>query len=249
LIQVRSNPPSKGYGAPERVTPARLIGLTLSETCGRESVARIVSLTFVLTVGVLVLAGSASAGLLSGVLPGVVAPADTPSSGSCEETVTQPFARWGDSANYVLMPGGTFEPGVASWSLSKGGRIVRGNESFYVHAPGDAYALELPPGSSALTPPNCFAFGDWKLRFFVAGSGGRVRVNIVVRSLLLGSLSTLDGGTVRGGSTWQPSPEVRLAVTNLTGLVAVDAVSVRFTSTGSSTVRIDDAYLDPWKVT
>jgi hypothetical protein len=212
-------------------------------------VARIVSLVVVLTGAVLVLAGSSSAALLSGVLPGLVAPADTPSADSCDKSVSQPFARWGDRANYVLMPGGTFEPGGAAWTLSKGGRIVRGNEPFYVHAAGDSYSLELPPGSSALTPPNCFAFGDWKLRFFVAGSGGKVRVNIVVRSLLLGPLSILDGGTVRAGSTWQPSPEVRLTLSNLTGLLAVDAISVRFTSTGTSSVRIDDAYLDPWKVT
>jgi hypothetical protein len=209
-------------------------------------VARIVSLIVVLTVAALALTGSASAGLLSGVLPGLVAPADTPTT--CDTRVSKPFARWGDRANYVLMPGGTFEPGAAPWTLSKGGRIVRGNESFYVNAASDANSLELPPGSSALTPPNCFAFGDWKLRFFAAGSGGRVRVNIVVRSVLLGAVSILDGGTVRAGSTWQPSPEVRLTVTNLTGLLAVDAISVRFTSTGSSTVRIDDAYLDPWKV-
>ena len=83
----------------------------------------------------------------------------------------------------------------------------------------------------------------------VAGSGGKLRVNIVVRSLLLGPLSILDGGTVLAGSTWQPSPEVRLTLSNLTGLLAIDAISVRFTSTGTSNVRIDDAYLDPWKVT
>jgi hypothetical protein len=212
-------------------------------------VARIVSLIGVLSAAALMLAGSSSASLLSGVLPGVVAPADTPASGSCETAASQPFARWGDRANYVLMPGGTFESGATPWALSKGARIVRGNETFYVHAATDSQALELPPGSSALTPPNCFAFGDWKLRFFVAGSGARVRVTLVVRSLLLGAVSVLDGGTVRGGSTWQPSPEVRLTLTNLTGLVAVDAVSVRFTSTGTSSVRIDDAYLDPWKVT
>ena len=211
--------------------------------------ARIISLVVVLTGAVLVLAGSSSAALLSGVLPGLVAPADTPAPGSCEKSVSQPFARWGDRANYVLMPGGTFEPGGAAWALSKGGRIVRGNESFYVHAPGESYALELPPGSSALTPPNCFAFGDWKLRFFTSGSGGRVRVTVVVRSVLLGAVSILDGGTVRSGSAWQPSPEIWLTLTNLTGLLAIDAISVRFTSTGSGTVRIDDAYLDPWKST
>lgn len=210
--------------------------------------ARIVSLALLVVSFALGLAGSAQGALLSGVLPGIVSPSDTPAKSSCDKTTSKPFARWGDSASYVLMPGGAFEPGSPAWTLSGGARVVRGNETFYVNGAGDAYSLELPVGSSALTPPNCYAFGDWKMRFFVAGSNGRVRVTVVVKSLL-GVLSVLDAGTVRGGSSWQPSPELQLTLTNLTGLVAVDAVSFRFSSVGSSTVRVDDAYLDPWKGT
>jgi hypothetical protein len=183
-------------------------------------------------------------GLLSGVLPGLVSPSDTPSS--CDTTVSQPFARWGDRNNYVLVPGGSFESGASGWKLAGGAKVVSGNESFYVHSSADRYSLYLPSGSSATTPPMCFAAGDWHVRFLSAGSG-TVRVKIVVKSAL-GLLSVLDGGSVSSGSTWKPSPQVGLLLTNICGLLATDSISLRFVPANTSGLRIDDVYLDPWKV-
>lgn len=191
------------------------------------------------------LATPAQAGLLSGVLPGIVSPSDTPST--CETNVSQPFARWGDKSYYVLVPGGSFEPGSPAWKLGGGAKIVAGNETFYVRSTADRYALYMPAGSTVTTPPMCFAPGDWKLRFFAKGSGGAVRVKIVVKSVL-GVLSVLDGGTVRSGSTWQPSPAVNLLLSNITSILATDSISLRLT-TGAAAVRLDDVYLDPWKST
>jgi hypothetical protein len=182
-------------------------------------------------------------GLLSGVLPGLVSPSDTPAT--CDESASQPFKRWGDSNYYVLVPGGAFEPGGPGWKLSGGAKIVAGNEPYYVHSSSDRYSLYLPSGSTATTPPMCFDLGDWHLRFLSAGSGS-VRVKIVVKSLL-GVLSVLDGGTVSSGSTWRPSPEVGLLLTNLCGLLATDSISLRISPMKTAGLRIDDVYLDPWK--
>jgi hypothetical protein len=145
------------------------------------------------------------------------------------------------------MPGGSFEPGDAAWKLSGGAKVVPGNEPFYVRN-RRGYSLELPPGSSATTPPMCFTFGDWKLRFFAVGAPGKLRVKVNVKSLL-GVLSGLDAGTMSTGTTWQPSPEMGLLLTNLTGLLAVDSISLTFVQMGTTTLRIDDGYLDPWKST
>ena len=183
-------------------------------------------------------------GLLSGVLPGLVSPSDTPAV--CDGSVVQPFARFGDSNNYVLVPGGAFENGDRAWKLSGGAKVVRGNETFYVNDRSDQQSLYLPGGSIATSPPMCFDPGDWHVRFFVAGSGS-VRVKVVVKSLL-GVLSTLDGGTVRAGSSWKPSPEVELLITNLCGVLATDSVSLRLSPVDDSVVRVDDVYLDPWRV-
>jgi hypothetical protein len=202
---------------------------------------------FVLVAALCALAPAAPAqaeGLLSGVLPGLVSPSDTPST--CDTTVSQPFARWGDGNYYVLAPGGAFESGDPAWKLNGGAKVVRGNESFYVHSRTDQQSLFLPDGSTATSPAMCFAPGDWHFRFFVAGTGS-VRVKVVVKSLL-GVVSTLDGGTVKAGSTWKPSPEVELLLSNVCGILATDSVSLRLTPAGDSNLRIDDVYLDPWKV-
>jgi hypothetical protein len=183
-------------------------------------------------------------GLLSGVLPGVVSPSDTPDV--CEAEIVQPFTRWGDFNNYVLVPGGAFEAGGPAWKLNGGAKVVRGNETFYVNGRSDQHSLFLPDGSVATSPAMCFDPGDWHFRFFVAGSGS-VRVKVQVRSVL-GVLSVLDGGTARAGSTWRPSPEIGLLITNVCSVLATDSVSVRFSPVGDSDIRIDDVYLDPWRV-
>jgi hypothetical protein len=209
-----------------------------------NSVVKRPSILLATVVAATAFATPAQAGLLSGTLPGLVSPSDTPSS--CDANVSQPFKRWGDSSSYVLVPGGSFEPGSPAWKLGAGAKIVSGNEPFYVHSTADRYSLYLPASTTVTTPPMCFAAGDWKLRFFANG-GGTVRVKIVVKSLL-GVLSVLDGGTVKNGSTWQPTPAVGLLLSNVTGILATDSISLRLTS-GATPVRIDDVYLDPWKST
>jgi hypothetical protein len=205
-------------------------------------VAKRLSIVLGTTVAAVVLATPAQAGLLTGLLPGLVSPADSPST--CDTNMSQPFRPWGDSANYVLTPGGSFEPGGPEWTLRRGARVVRGNEHFYVNSRSDRHSLYMPSGSSVDTPPMCFAAGDWKMRFFGTG-GGKVRVQVRVRSLL-GVLSVLDGGTMRSGRTWRPSPEIGLLVTNVGGILATDSISFRLIARDGS-VRVDDVYLDPFK--
>jgi hypothetical protein len=201
-------------------------------------------LVFIAALCLLVPATPAQAGgLLSGVLPGLVSPSDTPAV--CDTDASQPFARFGDKRYYVLTPGGSFEPGSPAWKLSGGAKIVSGNEPYYVHSSADRYSLYLPAGSSVTTPPMCFGLGDWHVRFFSAGSG-TLRVKIVVKSLL-GVLSVLDGGTVSSGSTWKPSSDVQLLLTNICGVLATDSISLRFTPANTAGIRIDDVYLDPWR--
>jgi hypothetical protein len=187
-------------------------------------------------------APSAKPGLL--LPPAPVSPCDVPSA--------QVFSPWGDSAYYKLVPGGSFEPESFPWLLSRGAKVVAGNEPFYVNAPGDSRSLYLPSGSSAYSPPACFGLGHWNLRFFAVNAGARtstLRVSVVVMHLL-GTLSILDGGTVSHTGVWQPSPKIGLLVSTLTSPLGGRSISLRFTPTGSGAAwRIDDVYLDPWKGT
>jgi hypothetical protein len=185
----------------------------------------------------------AHAGLLSGVLPGLVSPSDTPAT--CDNAASQPFARWGDTSNYVLVPGGSFESGTTGWTLSGGAAVAKGNEPY---AAG-SHSLALPAGSSAVTPATCYATGDLKMRFFARSSGSSasyLQVKVIVKSLC-GLLTILDGGQVSTNSVWVPSPKLALTITNLTSLVSTDSVSFKFVPAGSASWQIDDVYLDPFK--
>jgi len=166
----------------------------------------------------------------------------------CDTSVVQPFTPWGDQSSYVLIPGGSFEAGTTSWTRTGEASIAKGNETYFVHSTADSHSLVLPPGSSVTTPSMCFATGDWHLRLFAVNTGtpSSLKVTIIVRSLI-GVLSVLDGGKVSSTGSWQPSDQIQLTLTNVTGLVGTQAVSFRFTPTGySGSWRIDDVYLDPW---
>ena len=186
----------------------------------------------------LILAPSAKAGILS-----------TGAASYCDPYSSQVFQDWGDRANYMLMPGGSFEVGAPSWNLSGGAKLVAGNEPFYLHSRNDRRSLYMPNGSSASTPTMCFAAGDWHLRFLAVGPsrGAHLHVSVTVNSLL-GVVSILDGGTIASDGAWKPTPEVSLLLTNVGGLLTTKAVSFRFTASDGAS-QIDDVYLDPWKDT
>jgi hypothetical protein len=165
-------------------------------------------------------------------------------------TASRVFAPWGDHSNYLLVPGGAFEAGMPSWSLSGGARVVAGNEPNFVRDAADSRSLYVPSGGSALSPTVCFGLGDWHARFFVRNVGsarGSLKVDVAVKSLL-GLVSLLDGGTVSASGEWSPSPRVGLTLTNLCSLLGVRAISFRFRAVGSGAAfQVDDVYLDPWK--
>jgi hypothetical protein len=195
-----------------------------------------------ITLAALAVASTAQGGLIS-----------TGSASYCSPTATQAFASWGDQRNYTLLPNGSFENGSTSWALSSGAKVVAGNEPFHLNGRSDSHSLLLPAGSSAYSATMCFALGDWHLRFLMRNVGsqtGSLRVTVIVPSLLGGLLTILDGGTVSGNGTWQPSPRVQLLLSNVTSLLGTKAVAFRFTPTGrDAAYQIDDVYLDPRKST
>jgi hypothetical protein len=194
-------------------------------------------------IAALALAQTARAGLIG-----------TGSASYCDSEPRQVFERWGDFAMYSRLSNGSFENGSASWYLSGGARVVSGNEPFYVTGNrSDSHSLLLPAGSSAYSGTVCFALGDWHLRLLmrnVGSSSGALRVQVIVPSLLGGLLTVLDGGTVRAGGAWAPSPRLELLLSNVTSLLGTRAVAFRFTPVGAAAAfQIDDVYLDPWKCT
>jgi hypothetical protein len=164
----------------------------------------------------------------------------------CPDPTTRPFLPWSDYARYAQVPDGGFEAGAAGWSIAGGAKVVSGNNPFYLRSPGDRRSLQLPAGSSATSPPMCISLLSSKMRFVATGSSGsRLKVQIVYRGILSSTLGVLDGGTVDSSGAWAPSPEVGM----LGGVLPLLTQSVQFrlVATGG-TSRVDDLFLDPWKL-
>jgi hypothetical protein len=154
------------------------------------------------------------------------------------------FAAFGDTAQYYLAPGGSFE-GTLGWARS-GAAIVAEADPFRLTGLADTHALRLRAYSWAITPKLCVSPETPHLRFVVKarGSGG---LDVEVR--LYGSdgeVTDSSSGSVSESDHvgWSPSRTVDLKVDNLapgeTGLV-----DVRFESKGDW--RVDDVFVDPYR--
>ncbi len=177
-------------------------------------------------------AGTARAGLITGLL-----------GGNCGATLPV-FAPWGDFAGYYYAPNGGFENGSAGWSLAGGAAVVtQSNEPWYLAGFG-SHALSIPNGGSASISV-CYGVTYPGVRFFAAGTGGSATIHVrVISHSLLGVLSVLDGGTFTAGQQWSPSPKVSSLFSALASPLGTKSMQLQFT-VESGSAQIDDLFVDP----
>lgn len=189
----------------------------------------------------------ALAGLALLVAPGASAQAAIVSTSACNgAALTQPFAAWGDTNTYELVPGGDFEGSLSGWTLSGGARKVAGSEPFAATGTLGSSSMYLPAGSSVESPFTCVNAAYPTFRFFGRNDGllSTVLVSVVYKLPLGGELTVPVGAVALSGS-WSPTLPM------LTASVATGALSggntqvaLRFTAlTGGS--QIDDVFIDP----
>lgn len=162
-------------------------------------------------------------------------------------TTAMPFQRWGDTRNYYLLQGGSFEGGTNGWSLYGNASVQWGtNSPFGVWGGGNA-ALKAAPGATVVAPSFCAADDEPYVRFFYkapADSGAALKVTI---TMWRGSNTTSIQYWAWGGSnSWQVSPLVDLPDIAGTGS---RTVSIKFEPVNSRSAEwlIDDLSVDPWK--
>jgi hypothetical protein len=161
---------------------------------------------------------------------------------------SQVFARWGDSSQYNLAPGGSFEAGAAAWSLSGRASVVSGNEPWKVAGAGHTRSLKLPPGASATSPTICVGLEHPTIRFFAKNNSALLSTLSVevITETSLGLTVPVPVGVMLPSGQWKPSPKF-LVVANLLPLLPGEHTPVRFrvTSIGTGTWSVDDFYVDP----
>jgi hypothetical protein len=173
-----------------------------------------------------------------------------PASGCPAAELTNPFAPWGDLADYQLAPGGDVEDGGASWSLTGGADAVEGNETFNVTSSADRLSLRLPGSSSATTARMCIGIESPSYRLFVKRSGGSSASRLVAEIVYddaEGNEVVVPSGTISADDEWMPSPSLPTVVNVLAPAQgnALD-MSLRFTAVGGGVWSIDDVYVDPF---
>ncbi len=190
---------------------------------------------------------AAAAALGVFVLSGTSAHAAIISTDACDNAaLTQPFAPWGDTSQYKLVPGGSFETGSAGWTLAGGARIVGGSEPFGAAGSVGAASVQIPAGGSAQSPFTCVDAAYPTFRFFGRNQGllSTMLVSVVYRLPLLGQVAVPVGAVALSGN-WAPSLPM-LTASVVTGALSkgTTQVALRFTAlTGRS--EIDDVFVDP----
>jgi hypothetical protein len=168
------------------------------------------------------------------------------STGACNEAaLSQPFAQWGDTNSYELVPQGDFEGSLSQWTLGGGASRAPESEPYGVTGEVGHYSLALPAGASAQSPYTCVNASYPSFRFFARNEGllSTVLVQVVYKTVL-GPVA-LPLGAVALSSTWQPTLPM-LTGSVVGGLLSggTAQVALRFTAlTGES--RIDDIFIDP----
>jgi hypothetical protein len=178
--------------------------------------------------------------------------AGAPAAGCPVAAVSNPFAPWGDDADYQLAPAGDVEDKGASWSLTGGARAVKGNETFMVSSPLDELSLRLPGEASATTDRMCIGAEHPSFRFFAKRSGGspagRLLVDVVFDDAS-GRERSLAVGSVAPSSAWAPSSALPTMVEAIAPTPdETTELSFRFTPQGGGIWSVDDVYVDPHRI-
>lgn len=162
------------------------------------------------------------------------------------------FSRWGDTADYFLMPDGGFEAGN-EWVLGWGASVTTGNESWNVRSATDTRSLRLPTGGRAESRTICVARGEETVRMFVKNPGvwgAYLRVTVNVRNPANGlwNATYFDVASTSLPTGWQPLKPITIPTT--WGYTGQQEMTVVLESWGTlATWQVDDVYVDPFRST
>lgn len=171
--------------------------------------------------------------------------AGTP-AGCAPSPTSTPFAQFGDSAEYSLVPGGSFESGAPGWSLTNS-TVVSGNESYEVG--GGTQSLAIQPNGVAVSPSVCVSTADPTFRFFArrtSGSWGVLKV-ILRWTDSFGVTHDTTVAALQTGASWTPTSALKLAG-DLPLWQPGSTLSVKLVfqpEQHGGAWAIDDVYMDP----
>jgi hypothetical protein len=192
-----------------------------------------------------------AARLVTVTLLGVLASTGVAAARACQPPApVSPFAQWGDTSGYFLVPGGSFDSGTSGWALNRAA-LGAGGSGFDFGSVSASRSLTISAGGSAISPSLCLNNTMPSLRFFARelapGSDLRVQVTSTGGFLIPVTITVTD---LRDGSmpTWAPTGRVALLSVQLPPGGSLPAV-LKFQVPGATGAwQIADIYVDPYRV-
>jgi hypothetical protein len=165
-------------------------------------------------------------------------------------SISAPFSQWGDSNDYFLASGGSFEgtEDQLGWTLSNA-TLTSGNEPFLVNDSGDSQSLTIAGGGSATSPFFCVDNTMSSLRFFAQqlSAGGGLRVQALVQTS--SGVTTEPLARLLDGSTpdWAPTDPIPVDTSSLADGQTLTLALKFIVRSPSASWQIDDVYVDPYR--
>lgn len=185
----------------------------------------------------------AAAMILSAV--SVVGVGGTAMASPCEARNTSAaFSWWGDSNQYFLANGGSFEANSTRWNMWNGGTRAWGESPFGYAGPG-SQSLYLPSWAGALSPAICVFENEESLRF--AYKAPRPGATLQVWIEISGPQGYAYTNTYMTASSWWWDVSPIIPMPNLRDADGRQWVSIFMMPVDNSGAwQVDDVMIDPW---
>jgi hypothetical protein len=199
-------------------------------------------LLVVRTISLAAAAALATVGLTVAVSPAEAASLSVDTSACSNPMLSQPFAAWGDTSEYTLVPGqspGSFNG--ADWQLSGGAKVV----TVTLANGSTSTVLDLPSGSKAVSPVICVTSSYPTARAMVRNVKGAEGVFFYVAYEGTNTWGNpRNTGQIHGnGSSWSAVTPVNLQPNNTAGWQPMQITLVPGGKT--SEFQVYNLYVDP----
>jgi hypothetical protein len=184
---------------------------------------------------------------LTAIAAGALATAPGAALAACPDLPTsQPFALWGDAANYSLAPGGNFE-GSLTWARTGAPTLVAPSNPFVLSGPG-LRSVRLRGQDSITSPTVCVSDIHPYMRFVARAQDttSRLVLEVLWTDDGVNKVDVLEEHQADEYQVWKPSKLVPLGTKLPTGSKGAHEVRLRLKlKDGAGSWLVDDVFIDP----
>jgi hypothetical protein len=162
------------------------------------------------------------------------------------------FASFGDSRDYVLAPGGSFEDKhLDGWQVQKAKTDAGGSPLELAKDDDNKQSLKVPAGGSALSPAMCvdLHYPTMRLMTKAQKNKGELQVEVIYPDSEDPVFHPVGTVTAGASDKWQASADIPVLPERGGAAAGMRRVALRFTSVAANgnagDWKIDDLYVDP----